>query len=68
MVLAGLVVGGIAAFGLSRLAAGLLFEVTPTDGATFVSVAVVLAGVALAAAWWPARRASRIDPVTALRG
>ncbi len=68
MVLAGLVLGGIAAFGLSRLAAGLLFEVTPTDGATFVTVAVVLAGVALAAAWWPARRASRIDPVTALRG
>ena len=67
MVIAGLLLGGAAAFGLTRLASGLLFEVTPTDAPTFVAVAAALAFVALAAAWLPARRASRIDPATALR-
>jgi ABC-type antimicrobial peptide transport system permease subunit len=47
--------------------ASLLYEVRPTDLATSVIVAIVLACVALAAAYLPARRAMRIDPIVALR-
>ena len=45
----------------------LLFEVRPADPLTFASVAVVLGAAGLVAAWLPARRAMRVDPVTALR-
>ena len=45
----------------------LLFEVTPTDPATFLAVVLVLMGVALLASFIPARRAARIDPMEALR-
>jgi ABC-type lipoprotein release transport system permease subunit len=56
-----------AALGVTRLLRGLLFEVSPTDPATFIAMAVLLSLIALTACYGPARRASRIDPVQALR-
>ena len=63
----GIVIGIAGALALTRLMAGLLFEVKPTDPATFVAVAILLALVALAACYIPARRALRVDPLVALR-
>jgi len=68
IVLAGTVLGIVGALGGSRFLSGLLFDVAPTDPLTYT---VVLAGatiVGLLAAWTPARRAARVDPVSALRG
>jgi putative ABC transport system permease protein len=67
LTLAGVAAGAVAAGGLTRLMTGLLFEVTPFDPATFVGVAAVLASVALLASYIPGRRATRVDPVIALR-
>jgi putative ABC transport system permease protein len=64
---AGVILGVIAAFGLTRLLEGLLFEVRPTDPVTFASVVALLLAVGLAAAFFPARRAARVDPIEALR-
>ena len=61
-----IVVGLVAAAGLSRLMSTLLFGVEPGDPPTFVAAAAALALIALAACWLPARRATRVDPVTAL--
>ncbi len=64
---AGLAAGLAASPALTRLLANLLFEVRPADLATMAEVALLLALVAIAAAYLPARRAARIDPVAALR-
>ena len=63
----GIVIGLGAAYGLTRLLTTMLFGVKPTDLATFASVALLLAAVALVASYLPARRALRVDPVVALR-
>jgi putative ABC transport system permease protein len=64
---AGLFIGIASAFALARLLASILYEVSPWDPATFLAVAVALASAALLACWLPARRATRIDPMEALR-
>jgi putative ABC transport system permease protein len=67
LVAAGVVAGTLLALYLSQTMTKMLFSVRPTDPATFVSVAAVLAGVALLASYLPARRATRVDPIVALR-
>ena len=62
-----LIAGVAVALGVTRLARALLFDVSPTDPATFATVVVSIAAVALAACYLPARRASRVDPLTAIR-
>jgi len=63
----GVVCGLTAAAGLTRLMTALLFEVSPVDPVTYCAVSLVLAAAALLASYIPARRASRIEPVEALR-
>jgi putative ABC transport system permease protein len=63
----GIAVGVAGAFAVTRLLAALLFGVTPTDVATFSAVAAVLAATALLASWMPMRRATKVDPMVALR-
>ncbi len=64
---AGLAFGTIAAAALTRLMRNLLFEVRPLDAASFLAAALVLAGIAMLACYIPARRATRVDPLDALR-
>jgi len=66
-VLVGLLVGVAGSAGLTRLLAGLLYEVRPLDPLVLGAVSALLAGVALVASYLPARRAARIDPLAALR-
>jgi putative ABC transport system permease protein len=66
-VLLGLIIGGYGAIGLTRWLQGLLFEVDPTDPATMAVTGAVLVLVAWTACYVPARRASRLDPMKALR-
>ena len=67
LVAAASVIGLAGAFGLTRLLAGLLFQVSPTDAVTFVLVSVAMMIVAVVACLVPARRAVRLDPAAALR-
>jgi ABC-type antimicrobial peptide transport system permease subunit len=66
-VLAGLAAGVAGSAGLTRLLSGLLYGVRPLDPAVLGTVSALLTAVALFASYWPARRASRIDPMAALR-
>jgi len=67
LALIGEAIGLVGAFALTRLIRGLLFGVTPNDALTFVAVGGVLAIVALLACYLPARRATKVDPLIALR-
>jgi ABC-type antimicrobial peptide transport system permease subunit len=63
----GLALGLAGAFAASRILTNLLFEVKPNDPLTYVTVSAILALVALAACYIPARRAAKVDPLVALR-
>ena len=67
LTVAGLMLGLVGAFCATRLLRGFLYEVKPLDPMTFLIVVVILALVAVAACWLPARRAARVNPMVALR-
>lgn len=67
LVVIGIAIGLAAAFALTRVMASLLFGISATDGLTFVVISMLLAAVALIASYLPARRATKVDPIIALR-
>jgi ABC-type antimicrobial peptide transport system permease subunit len=66
LIAVGLAIGLALAFGLSHLTAGLIFGVKPHDPIVFTGVTLMIALIAMAASWVPARRAARIEPMAAL--
>ncbi|MDQ3517641.1 MAG: FtsX-like permease family protein, partial [Gemmatimonadota bacterium] len=64
---AGLAIGLVGAFAITRLLTGVLYNVEATDPVVFISIALLLAAVAAVASWAPARRATRVNPLVALR-
>jgi ABC-type antimicrobial peptide transport system permease subunit len=67
LTLIGVLIGGGGAFWLTRFLAGFLFEVKPLDPVAFIATPLVLSVVALFSVWVPAIRATRVDPMAALR-
>ena len=67
LALAGVALGLVGAVGVSRFLEAFLFEVEPVDPVTYGGVAALLLAVAWLACYWPARRASRVDPLVAIR-
>jgi ABC-type antimicrobial peptide transport system permease subunit len=67
LAIAGVAVGMVAAAGVTRFMASLLFGITPVDPLTYVAVALGLGGTAVLASYLPALRAARVDPAVALR-
>ena len=63
----GVLIGMASAWALTRWMSSLLFEISPTDPVSFVLIPLLLLSVALLACWRPARRASRVNPMIALR-
>jgi len=67
LAVAGIAIGLVGALGITRVIRGLLIDVSSTDAVSFIGVTLFLAAVALLASYVPARRATRVDPLTALR-
>jgi putative ABC transport system permease protein len=67
VVAAGIVIGLVVTFAIANLIRSQLYQVSATDPLTYVAVSLLLLGVAMVACYVPARRASRVDPMTALR-
>jgi ABC-type antimicrobial peptide transport system permease subunit len=67
LALGGVVIGLAAAFAVTRVMTKMLFNVSATDPVTFVVISLLLIGVAMLASYLPARRATKVDPIVALR-
>jgi ABC-type antimicrobial peptide transport system permease subunit len=67
LTLIGVAIGNAGALGLTRFLSSLLYEVKPTDQVTFILVSLILTTVALLASYIPSRRATKVDPMVALR-